>query len=242
MRERGKGYDIVYLDESWINAHHTYLREWQSLDGEQKRKIPSSKGQRIILTHAGSSESGLCRNAEVIFQSTFTDGRDYHTEMNGHIFRHWMENSLLPTLDRPSCIVMDNASYHNAVSQEDKVPTTSNTKDEIRMWLTKENVSFDESYLKPELLQLVQKTNKTKVYHIDKIIEHYVHISLILPPYHAHLNPIELIWAKVKGEVAAQNTTFNMRDVEVLTREAISKIDIEFWVNCVEHVLREEDG
>lgn len=242
IRERRRqGYDIVYLDESWVNAHHTNAKEWQSVDGEQKRKIPSSKGQRIILTHAGSSEEGLVHDAGLIFQSKSTDGRDYHTEMNGHIFRHWMEKDLLPILNRPSCLVMDNASYHNAVSAEDKVPTASNTKDQIRTWLAKENVSFDDTYLKPELLHLVRMTNKTKVFHIDKIIAEYGHTSLRLPPYHAHLNPIELVWAKVKGQVAEQNRTFKMCDVEVLTRESFSMIDMQFWKKCVEHVLREED-
>jgi transposase len=242
IRERRmEGYDIVYLDESWVNAHHTYEKEWQSVDREQKRKIPSSKGQRIILAHAGSSENGLVHDAELIFQAKSTDGRDYHTEMNGHIFRDWIENTLLPTLDRPSCLVMDNASYHNVVAQEDKVPTASSTKGQIRTWLVKENVRFDDTYLKPELLQLVRQTKKTKVYQIDKIIEEQGHTSLRLPAYHSHLNPIELVWAKVKGQVAAQNTTFKMNDVKVLTRDALSKIDIEYWEKCVEHVLREEE-
>jgi transposase len=65
----------------------------------------------------------------LIFHSKSIQGRDYHAEMNGQMSRHWMENNLLPILDRPSCLVMDNASYHNAVSEEDKVPTASNTKD-----------------------------------------------------------------------------------------------------------------
>lgn len=242
IRERRRqGYDIVYLDESWVNAHHTYAKEWQSVNGEQKRNIPSSKGQRIILTYAGSSDNGLVHEAGLIFQSKSTDGRDYHTEMNGQIFRHWMENDLLPILDRPSCLVMDNASYHNAVSEGDKVPTASNTKDQIRTWLANEHVSFDETHLKPELLQLVKKTNKTKVYHIDKMIADYGHTAMRLPAYHAHLNPIELVWAKVKGHVAEQNRTFKMHDVEVLTRESLASIDIQFWKTCVEHVLREED-
>lgn len=125
------------MDESWVNAHHTYDKEWQSIDREQKRKIPSSKEQRIVLAHAGSRANGLVNDAELIFQAKSTDGRDYHTEMNGRIFRDWIENTLLPILDRPSCLVMDNASYHNVVAQEDKVPNSSSTKDEIKTWLAK---------------------------------------------------------------------------------------------------------
>ena len=242
IRERRQdGYDIVYLDESWVNAHHTNEKEWQSVDGDHRRKIPSSKGQRIILAHAGSRQNGLVRDAELIFQSKSVDGRDYHSEMNGQIFRDWIVNTLLPTLDRPSCLVMDNASYHNVLAQEDKAPTSASTKDEIRRWLVNENIFADNSYLKPELLQLVRQRNKTKVYLIDKIIQEQGHVSLRLPPYHSHLNPIELVWARVKGQVAAQNTTFKMCDVKDMTREALSGIDTEYWAKCEEHVLQEEE-
>lgn len=103
------------------------------------------------------------------------------------------------------------------------------------------NVSFDNTYLKPELLQLVRQTKKTKIYQIDKIIAERGHTSLRFPPYHSHLNPIELVWAKVKGHVAALNTTFKMCDAKVLTHEALSKIDIEYWKKCEDHVIREAE-
>ena len=37
--KREEGYDIVYLDETWINANHTKEYEWQSYsyDGRIKR-------------------------------------------------------------------------------------------------------------------------------------------------------------------------------------------------------------
>lgn len=239
---REDGYDIVYLDESWINAHHTVDKEWQSVDRVKRRTIPSSKGQRLILAHAGSRENGLLQGAELIFHSKSTDGVDYHKEMNACIFRDWLENTVLTILDKPSCIVMDNASYHNVVALEDKIPISSSTKEEMKTWLIKENVTFDNNCLKPELLQIVRQTKRTKVYQIDKIILEHGHTSLRLPPYHPQLNPIELVWAKVKGRVAEKNTTFKMCDVQNLTREAISTINKEYWRKCEDHVLREEDG
>ncbi|PSN56834.1 hypothetical protein C0J52_08287 [Blattella germanica] len=42
-----------------------------------------------------------------------------------------------------------------------------------------------------------------------------------LPPYHCELNPIELIWAQVKGYVARNNKTFNIKDVKRLLAEAV---------------------
>lgn len=239
---RRENYDIVYLDETWINAHHTCEKEWQSSDGTIKRFVPSGKGQRLIIAHAGSRHNGLLKNAELLFVSKSTDNRDYHTEMNGQIFREWIEKTILPSLDRPSCLIMDNASYHNVVAQEDKVPTSSSKKDAIQMWLRKEHIPFSEMCLKPELLSLVKQTHKTKKFHIDKLIEEHGHRCLRLPPYHSHLNPIELVWAKVKGQVAADNKTFKLCDVTALTYAALSKIDKDYWAVCEDHVIEEEEN
>ena len=40
---RREGYDIVYQDESWINANHTNEKEWVSIDGEHKRQVAKVK-------------------------------------------------------------------------------------------------------------------------------------------------------------------------------------------------------
>jgi transposase len=234
-------YDIVYLDETWINAHHSNEREWQSSDGTTKRLVPSSKGQRLIIAHVGSSHHGLLNNTELIFVSKSTDNRDYHKEMNGNIFRDWIVNHVLPSLDRPSCLIMDNASYHNAVAPEDKVPNSSSTKDVIQIWLTKNNIQFNEMSLKSELLGIVKKTQHTKTFQIDKAIQEHGHRCLRLPPYHSHLNPIELVWAKIKEQVATENKTFKLKDIEILTNAAISNIDRDYWKKCENHVLQEEE-
>ena len=63
---------------------------------------------------------------------------------------------------------------------------------------------------------------------------------LRLPPYHCELNPIELVWAQVKGEVAQQNTSFKLRDVEKLLISALNNVTAEKWKKCVEHVLKVE--
>ena len=50
-----------------------------------------------------------------------------------------------------------------------------------------------------ELWELCKKEmEKHPVYKIDKIIEERGFKVLRLPPYHAELNPIELIWANVR--------------------------------------------
>ena len=61
--------------------------------------------------------------------------------------------------------------------------------------------------------------NKTKkknpvVYKTDKIANLHGHEVIRTPVRHCELNPIELIWAQVKGFVAKNNTTFRLKDVK----------------------------
>ena len=56
---------------------------------------------------------GFLEGTKVVFDSKSTDGRDYHSEMNGQIFEQWVEEQLVPSLPPESVIVMDNASYHS---------------------------------------------------------------------------------------------------------------------------------
>ena len=239
---RQDGFDPVFIDETWINSHHTNEKEWMSMDGTQRRNVPSSKGERIIITHAGSSEVGFIPNADLIFRSKSNDNRDYHSEMNGPMFKKWLCEKLLPNLDRPSVLVMDNASYHNVVDPEDKIPTTATRKADIQEWLRKEGVDYPLNSLKPELLSIVKGLNKSKTFSVDKLITEQGHKVLRLPPYHSHLNPIELVWGKVKGQVASENCTFKIQDVTNLAETAIGEINQEYWQKCTEHVLKEEEA
>ncbi|PSN34388.1 hypothetical protein C0J52_22266 [Blattella germanica] len=62
-------------------------------------------------------------------------------------------------------------------------------------------------------------------------------LVLRLPTYHCELNPIELIWAQVKGYVARNNKTFNIKDVKRLPVEAVQSVAISQWQNCVKYVI-----
>jgi transposase len=49
-------------------------------------------------------------------------------------------------------------------------------------------------------------------------------LLLRLPPYHCQYNPIKLVWAQVKHEVADKNTTFRLSDVGILMNTALENI------------------
>ena len=56
------------------------------------------------------------------------------SEMDGKNFIKWIEEKLVPNLDEPCAIVMDNASYHSM--RADRFPTTSTRKADIQVILT----------------------------------------------------------------------------------------------------------
>ena len=240
--KREEGLDVVYLDESYVNANHTMKKQWCSNDGLHKIEVPSGKGERIIIANAGSSQQGMIGegDAGLVYRSISTDDRDYHSEMNGDIFKHWLENHLLPALDRPSLLVLDNASYHNVIDPEDKAPTTSSRKAAIAEWQRRHAIDFEETHTKKQLLQLSKSVTEPKKYSIDKVINAHGHEALRLPPYHCNLNPIELVWAKVKGQVAANNKTFKMAETKQLTIDAIKEIGKDFFQKCEQHTQKIE--
>lgn len=94
-----------------------------------------------------------------------------------------------------SVIVLDNASYHN--KESDKKPTLSSRKDNIKEWLTRNNVFFTEEMTKAELLMHAKSVGIKKIYTIDNTITSAGHTVIRLPPYHPDLNPIELVWGDV---------------------------------------------
>ncbi|VEN40539.1 unnamed protein product, partial [Callosobruchus maculatus] len=86
----------------------------------------------------------------------------------------------------------------------EKVPTNASRKLDIQNWLRSKNISFDESLLEVELLQIVNehRSEYNKYTGIDEMAKEQNKIVLRRPPYHCELNPIELVWAEIKNTVA----------------------------------------
>ena len=193
------------------------------------------------MVHAGSKE-GFVLGAADVFRAKKGSG-DYHQEMDGKRFEEWFTKKLLPNLKPRSVIVMDNASYHSAKLHS--LPTTSTKKLAIHQWLSDNGITSDLSMLKVELLNLVNqaKTARPELekYRIDAIAERHGHNVLRLPPYHCELNPIELVWSQVKGEVARENQTFKIAEVEKLTPSALQHVSPENWESYVKHTIGVEE-
>ena len=189
--------------------------------------------------HAGNREEGLIDRCDLVFLAKAKDG-DYHQEMNGPIFLNWFENQLMPALKSPSVIVLDNASYHNIKTEETVVPNFNQRKAVLQDYLSKHNIPFQPLETKKQLYEKIKFKKPLSVFKTDKIANLHGHEVLRTPVRHCELNPIELIWAQVKGFVAENNTTFRLKDVKELVYGGFGRITKEVWAKAEDHVLKIE--
>ncbi|KAK4325758.1 hypothetical protein Pmani_003701 [Petrolisthes manimaculis] len=172
-------------------------------EGSVGPKVKTGKGARFIILHEGGS-NGFIPGALLMFRSKNGSKGYYHDAMNCDGFNTWFVDQLLPNIEENSLIVMDNASYHSR--KVNKAPAYSSRKSVIIEWLSENNISYDATLNKPELMEICRQNIEKSRYEIDDIAALQGHEVLRLPPYHCELNPIELIWAKVKTKVKKLNS------------------------------------
>lgn len=236
---RAEGRFICYLDETWFDTHDTVKKGWMDSSKKCKLDVPVTRGKRIIILHAGS-ENGWIGEVLLSAKNIKCSSLDYHDDMNAYLFECWFQNKLLPALPEKSVIVMDNASYHSR--QLKKIPNTSSTKFEIGQFLEENNLYFEESYTKKQMLEVLKTKQFLKVYQVDTMANALGHIVLRLPPYYCIFNPIELIWAQLKQSIRKANNLprFSETCINVI-KEAINHITSENWKNCVKKIVKIEN-
>lgn len=236
-RYRSEGRPVIYLDESYILTSHVSSASWSD-DSTKGMRVPISKGQRLIMIHAGS-EAGFVPNALTMWKASNVTG-DYHDNVNKDTMMRWMKEKLLPNIPPRSVIVVDNAPYHNA--QKDKAPTSKSRKQEMKDWLLKHGIPFSDDLLVPELYKLILQYKPRFVrYELDELVATNEHVVLRLPPYHPDLNPIELIWAEVKNYVASRNIQCSFESIKSLAEEKFNLIGASEWAKKCDHVKKIEN-
>jgi hypothetical protein len=138
---------------------------------------------------------------------------DYHKVFNGGNYIPWFRDQLLANLHQPSLIMLDNAAYH-CVYGEGVPQWYRMKKQECIDYLSTNAVVFDPSMSATEMKQLVKQfiDNNVKI-EVVRLAEEGGHTVLFTPAYHSDLQPIELVWALVKGNVGRQysnGTTLDM--------------------------------
>lgn len=250
MRElRRQGKNIVYMDETWVNVGQTTSKVWKDKTIHTPKdaflsglttglKDPTQRGPRFVIVHAGG-KNGFVEGANLVFLAK-KGAADFHAEMDGDRYEKWFVEQLIPNVEPGSVIAIDNASYHTR--KKEKIPTTKSKKAEIQDWLREKNVQFPKDSLKKELLAEVSKIRHLYSMNVvDEIAKSHGLQVLRIPPYHCELNPIELVWSQVKRHVAANNTKYDVKQMEPLIENAFKAVTKENWNKYCEHVIKIED-
>ena len=227
----------VYLDESYVNKNHSNDFIWYyGEDGPWIQK-PLGKGERLIIINAITS-SGWVPGAKLVFKSTKKTG-DYHGQMNWELFKKWFTEMLLPNIPKRSLIIMDNAPYHNILS-DSSPPTHQSSKKKIKEWLENNKIYGRDDCLKSELVEILIKIAPEPIYAIDKIAIASGHRVLRTPPYHPELQPIETCWGVVKNYMA-RNCDFTMKNLIKQLDYGFNEVTSKTCTKIIAKVRKNED-
>lgn len=104
---------------------------------------------------------------------------------------------LLPNLTQTSMIILDNVAYHRVLLNH--VPKVGKIKRaELTDYLQSKDLEVNEKKIAKEY---IADTEPMAIIHMSQPHGHKI---LFTPPYHSDLQPIELLWALVKGKVGRQ--------------------------------------
>lgn len=178
---------VVYLDETWVNQNHSRSYIWQNIEGTEGLKVPTGKGCRLIITHAGSSSFGFIEGSKLVFKCKAGNSTDYHSSMDADVFKTWFIE-MLNLLPEPCVIVMDNAPYHSKLLSN--YPKSNARKADVQDWLRNQNIQFSPLETLAELYERVKLLIPSfKRYELGKITNFMCHEIIRLSQCHYQYNP-----------------------------------------------------
>lgn len=243
---------IVYMDESYI--HKNYCRHEDSLydpnDEQDLTTVAHHKGQRYCFIAAivdadhsipeelrtPEQKAGLLRETLDIFEGGKKQTKDYHGMFDHEYFVGWMKKLLLSLKERNisnAIIIMDNAKYHKKLSND--VPRKSQKKADLQQACERYGIAFrptDTKVMLWENLRQYIQANIPPV--IVQMAQEEGHEVLYSPPHYSDLQPIETVWAVVKGDVGRQySTETTFKDVLERLKRAFHTLQSHTVQGCI---------
>ena len=194
------------------------------------------------------------------------DDSDYHNTMTGVKFTAWVRNRLLPTFNelypgKKMYLVLDNAAYHKPRDETWIDNSKAMNKHDLAHQLLDLGVTRlitigDSSRVVPSHLFEAKKSaggpskddliaatqlwldqhpdyNRTV---IEQLFDDSGHTLIYTPPFCPEVQPIELLWAKIKRYVADRSThNRSVTEAREQTEEAFEQITKMFCNGIIKH-------
>jgi transposase len=190
---------------------------------------------------------------------------DYHDTLNGEKFLEWINNRLIPAFQarypgKKMVLILDNAKYHHARG-EDWVNANTMNKVELGTFLRRVQVpsinvgghkfkadKYTADWKKrgkggPTVEQLKEVVRDYIKSHpainttlVHQAMAQHKYELLYTPAYESWLQPIELVWARVKHQVATQaGRGRKWQETQEQTKVALKNIDEGLCTRIIKH-------
>src|SRR6266849_4223733 len=236
QRPPDERYQVVYVDESFLHHHHGGQYSWFSEHDDVERM--RGKGRRGCFMHA-MQENALVDEALLAFEAKKSQG-DYHGQFDWEMFQRWFKEQLRPHVPSRRLIVLDRCAFH-MVCRDSMVPSQMQKVD-LQQWLMQRGRTWEEQGLRARLTEEVERDREKKPM-VEVVAEEQGHTVLFLPVHHPELNPIELIWARVKNDCGAvfSNSTSVKEQRQHLEASLKKDITPAYGTKVYEHVQKIEE-
>ncbi|CAF1293209.1 unnamed protein product [Adineta ricciae] len=213
---RAANVHLYYHDETWINLREVKRSIW-TLNGEGEIKKGGGRGSRLAVS-ALIDVSGYHIPSVDIWTCT----EDHN--MDSTHFITWLDSTCatlreeIGKIERIT-ICLDNATWHNKLTNESVIPKRASPKGEIQQCCQSSCVRI--VHLKNISDQMGKKYG-IEIFRLSKL--------------HCSLNCIELSWNNLKQFVRDQNTTFRQDDAKQLIEQFMVAMDDKRATSYFHHV------
>jgi hypothetical protein len=221
---------------------------------ETSENLAAPCASALIVSTLLSAESG--------------DKEDYHDTMDGEKFVAWLTNRLIVAFEamfpgKKMCLILDNAKYHHARGADWVNPSAIKGREQLAEELIMRGICdikqgkktfhagnfFCECRgtsnpgptvkLMRDVLKWYVASHPINSTLVEQTMKAKGHELLYTPPYESWMQPIELVWAQVKKEVAMQShRERKYQETAQQTRTALRNVTAERCASLVSHTER----
>ncbi|CAF1328425.1 unnamed protein product [Rotaria sordida] len=149
---------LYYHDETWLNLREVKRLIW-TLEGKGEIKKWGGRGSRLAVS-ALINVKGYHIPSVDIWACT-----EEHNMDSTH-FLSWLDSTCATLREEIGekeriIICLNNATWHNKLTEESIIPKRSSIKGEIQKWLQDRKINFPQKFVKAQLLQLFVRDQNT---------------------------------------------------------------------------------